>query len=199
MNRKERRELRKVKDLIREIYSIISKYLPDLLTMFDNLNDKLKTVLKNFNDYIEYFNDCSVKNYFLDSNYRYKDHKLNIIKFIEKKNNRTTNFHYITNLKVNNYNIRQIVTLGRNRWKIENQGFYNQKHRTFNITHLNSRNDTALKNHYFFIQIAHVIRQLLEQSNHLTKSLNLKIKEVSDYLLKTLTSTTSNLKISTNF
>ena len=26
--------------------------------------------------------------------------------------------------------------------KIENEGFYNQKHRTFNTSHLNSRNDT---------------------------------------------------------
>lgn len=76
-------------------------------------------------------------------------------------------------------NIKDIVCLGRNRWKIENQAFYTQKHRTFNITHLNSRNDTAMKNHYLFIQIAHTIRQLLEQGNILVKSLNLKIKEVS--------------------
>ena len=90
--------------------------------------------------------------------------------------------------------------LGRKRWKIENEGFYNQKHRTFDITHLNSRNDNAMKCHYFFIQIAHTIRQLLEQGNILTKSLKLKIKEVSAYLLKSLTSTNSDLNIiETNF
>ena len=50
-----------------------------------------------------------------------------------------------------------------------------------------------MKNHYFFIQFAHVIRQLLEQGNILTKSLNLKIKEVSYFLLHTLTSKISNL------
>ena len=90
-------------------------------------------------------------------------------------------------------NIKDVIKLGRNRWKIENEGFYNQKHRTFNITHLNSRNDTAMKNHYFFIQFAHTIRQLLEQGNLLTKSLKLKIKEVSRFLLDTLTSTISDL------
>lgn len=50
-----------------------------------------------------------------------------------------------------------------------------------------------MKNHYFFIQFAHTIRQLLEQGNLLTKSLKLKIKEVSHILLNTLTSKTSDL------
>ena len=53
MNRKERRKLRKDKDLIKELYSIINKYLPKLLDMFESLNDtrnqsyvtyKMKTV-----------------------------------------------------------------------------------------------------------------------------------------------------------
>ena len=100
---------------------------------------------------------------------------------------------------VNDNNIKEIVILGRKRWKIENVGFYNQKHRIFDITHLNSRNDNAVKCHYFFIQIAHTIRQLLEKGNILTKSLKLKIKEVSAFLLKTLTTTISDLNnIKTN-
>ena len=165
-----------------------------------NLNDRLRTVFKDFNDYIECFNDCSVKNYFLDINYKYKENRFNIIKFTETKKKKITNFHYITNIKVTNNNIRQIVMLGRNRWKIENQGFYNQKHRTFNITHLNSRNDTALKNHYFFIQFAHTIRQLLENGNKTTKLLKLKIKEVSVLITHSLTSTISDLNnLETNF
>ena len=165
-----------------------------------NLNDRLKLVFKDFIDYIKYFNDTSVKNYYLDKNYKYKCHIFNMIKFIEEKGNKTTKFHYITNLEVDDKNIKTIVVLGRNRWKIENQGFYNQKHRTFNITHLNSRNDTAMKNHYFFIQFAHIIRQLLEKGNILTKSLKLKIKEVSIHLLNVLTSTNSDLNnIETNF
>ena len=63
------------------------------------------------------------------------------------------------------------------------------------ITHLNSRN-----NHYFFIQFALAIRQVLEQEVFLIKSLKLKIKEVSEHLLNTLTSTPSDLNnIETNF
>ena len=139
MNRKMKKELRKDKNLIKELYSIIVKYLPGLLNMFDNL-------------------------------------------------------------EINDMNIKNIVILERNRWKIENQGFYNQKHRIFDITHLNSRNDTAMKNHYFFIQFAHTIRQLLEQGSLLIKSLKLKIKEVSEHLLNALTSTPSDLNnIETKF
>ena len=129
-----------------------------------------------------------------------KGNSLNAFKYIEKKNNKTTTFRYISNLEVNNSNIKEIVTLGRKRWKIENEGFYTQKHRTFDITHLNSRNDNAMKCHYFFIQFAHTIRQLLEQGNIIVKSLKLKIKEVSTSLLITLTSTNSDLNnIETNF
>ncbi len=39
MNRKERRNLRKNKNLVIELYSIINKYLPNLLSMFGNLTD----------------------------------------------------------------------------------------------------------------------------------------------------------------
>lgn len=39
MNRKERRKLRKDKNLIKELYSIIVKYLPGLLNMFENLTN----------------------------------------------------------------------------------------------------------------------------------------------------------------
>ena len=65
---------------------------------------------------------------------------------------------------------------------------------------MNSRNDNAMKCHYFFIQFAHTIRQLLEKGSIPIKSLNLKIKEVSANLLKSLTSTISDLNdLQTNF
>ena len=39
MNRKMRRELRKNKNLVKELYSIIQKYLPKLLQKFEELTD----------------------------------------------------------------------------------------------------------------------------------------------------------------
>ena len=123
-----------------------------------------------------------------------------MFKYIETKKNKITTFRYISNIQVNDDNIDKVVKLGRQRWKIENKGFYTQKHRTFDITHLNSRNDNSMKCHYYFIQFSHTIRQLLELGNILTKSLKLKIKEVSANLLKSLTSTISDLNdLQTNF
>lgn len=168
--------------------------------IFNLKPDRLKEVNQTFEDNINYQNETSYINYYLSTNIEYKGNLLNVFKFIESKNNKTTTFRYISNLNIKNSNIKEIIYLGRKRWKIENEGFYTQKHRTFNISHLNSRNDAAMKNHYFFIQFAHTIRQLLEQGNLLTKSLKLKIKEVSCLLLDTLTSTTSDLnQLNTNF
>ena len=39
MSRKQRRKLRKDKNLVKKLYSIIVKYLPNLLTIFNNLTD----------------------------------------------------------------------------------------------------------------------------------------------------------------
>lgn len=167
--------------------------------IFNLKPDRLKEVNSSFEGNIQLCNEVDLKNYYLSTNIEFKKIMLSVFKFIEK-NNKETIFRYISNLEVTRNNIKEIVSLGRKRWKIENEGFYTQKHRTFDITHLNSRNDTAMKNHYFFIQFAHTIRQLLELGNILTKSLKLKIKEVSALILKTLTSTISDLNnLETNF
>ena len=167
--------------------------------IFNLKPDRLKEINETFEDNINYKNETTLKDYYLSTNIEYKGNILSVFKFIETKKKNTT-FRYISNLCVKDSNIKEIVSMGRKRWKIEIEGFYNQKHRTFNISHLSSRNDTAMKNHYFFIQFAHTIRQLLEQGNLLTKSLKLKIKEVSKILLKSLTSKPSDLNnLETNF
>ena len=168
--------------------------------IFNLKPERLRDINEIFEDNINYHNQTNLKDYYLSTNIFYNNNILNVFKYIETKGIKSTTFRYISNLEVKNSNIKEIVSMGRKRWKIENEGFYYQKHRTFNISHLNSRNDTAMKNHYFFIQFAHTIRQLLEQGNLLTKSLKLKIKEVSRLLLNNLTSTLSDLNnLETNF
>ena len=161
--------------------------------IFNLKPDRLKEINETFEDNINYKNETTHKDYYLSTNIKYKGIILSAFKYMENKKKKTTIFRYISDLDIKNSNIKEIICMGRKRWKIENEGFYTQKHRTFNISHLNSRNDTAMKNHYFFIQFAHTIRQLLEQGNLLIKSLKLKIKEVSRFLLDTLTSTISDL------
>ena len=173
------------------IIKICKKYKWNYI--FNLKPDRLKEINETFEDNINYQNETTHKDYYLSTGIKYKGITLSAFKYIENKKKKNTTFRYISNLEIKDSNIKEIVSMGRKRWKIENEGFYTQKHRTFNISHLNSRNDTAMKNHYFFIQFAHTIRQLLEQGNLLTKSLKLKIKEVSHILLNTLTSKTSDL------
>ena len=85
--------------------------------------------------------------------------------------------------------------LGRKRWKIENEGFNIQKNGTFDIGHLYSKDTTAIKVHYLMIQIAHIIRQLLENGIKEIKELKLKLKEISQQIKTMLISTISNLTV----
>lgn len=42
----------------------------------------------------------------------------------------------------------------KGRWKIENEGFNNQKNGIYDIEHLNSRKSNAMKNYYLLTQVA---------------------------------------------
>ena len=85
---------------------------------------------------------------------------------LQRKENRDrwerkkTEFAWITNIPITKSNAKKIVKAGRNRWKIENQGFNRQKHWQGNIEHACSWNERAQKNHYLMEQIADFIKQL---------------------------------------
>ena len=59
-------------------------------------------------------------------------------------------------------NALKLVSAGRKRWKIENQGFNRQKRWQGNIEHACSYNENAQKCHYLMEQIADFIKQLYE-------------------------------------
>ena len=100
----------------------------------------------------------------------------------------------MTDLPITNKNIKETIKLGRKRWKIENEGFNVQKNRTFDIGHLYSKDTTAIKVHYMMIQIAHIIRQMLEKGVKEIKEMKFKLKEISHEIKKQLISTIINLK-----
>lgn len=169
--------------------------------IFNLKKDRLKNIYESFEDNINYQNETNKPNYFLSNNIEFNHYKLSAFRYIEIKNKKTTTFNYISNLNVTNNNIEKIVIMGRKRWKIENEGFNVQKNGTFNISHLCSRNENALKIHYYFIQIAHTIRQLLEYGSILLREMKLKTKkEISSLITNMLISTISDLNnIETNF
>ena len=101
----------------------------------------------------------------------------------------------MTDLPITNKNIKETIYLGRKRWKIENEGFNIQKNGTFDIGHLYSKDSKAIKVHYLMIQIAHIIRQLVEKGIKEIKELKLKLKEISQNIKQQLISTISNLTV----
>lgn len=159
--------------------------------IFNLKPDRLKEINETFEDNLKYENETTVKHYFLSCNIEYKKNYLNAIRYDEPITNNV--FRYLTNLPSNNNTVKDIVYIGRKRWKIENEGFNVQKNGTFNISHVASRDKNGIKVHYFFIQFAHTIRQLLEKGNLNLKMLKYKIKEVSYSLQRTLTSSTIDL------
>ena len=140
-------------------------------------------------------NESTKKDYEFVTKIEYKEYKINIIKYAETKKDTTTEFVYMTDLPITNKNIEESIVLGRKRWKIENVGFNIQKNGTFDIGHLYSKNTTAIKTHYMLIQIAHIIRQMLEKGCIKLKELKLKLKEISQLIKKTLISTHINLTV----
>ena len=90
-------------------------------------------------------------------------------------------FWFITDYTVSKRNCIWIAERGRRRWSIENQGFKRQKKHGYNLKHMFSKDYTAMKIHYFTIQIAHAISQLWEHSIDM-KTLRHTIKGLHDEL-----------------
>ena len=72
------------------------------------------------------------------------------------------------------------------RWLIENEGFNIQKNVRYHITHANSLNYEAMKNHYLLTQLADVLLQLYERGVKGLRTIKRTIKDVSDGLLECL-------------
>ena len=78
-------------------------------------------------------------------------------------------FVYVSDLKITHDNATQIVAAGRSRWRLED-AFNTQKNRGYGLEHKFSRASfLATKNYYVLAQIAHMICQLVEYSQHLAR------------------------------
>lgn len=97
---------------------------------------------------------------------------------------KTTKIQWITDIELMKNNLEEMISRARGRWKIENEGFNNQKNGIYDIEHLNSRNTTAMKNHYLLTQIADIIMQLYLAWNPMRKAIKLSIKNTSSMLLE---------------
>ena len=115
----------------------------------------------------------------------YNKRTVNLIETeIEIGENEKGRFVFITDVKITKRNADEIIFFGRSRWKIENQGFNNQKTKRYNLEHANSLNYNAMKNHYLITQLADILRQLYEHGVDKIRDLNKCIKEISSNLLE---------------
>lgn len=114
-------------------------------------------------------------------------YEVNVVKLYETKGDTTTSFMWITSINITENKVAEIANTGRKRWKIENEGFNEQKRGTFNIEHLYCTDWNAMKIHYLLTQIAHMIRQLLEHGSIILKEAKFTKREISNIIVKELT------------
>lgn len=108
----------------------------------------------------------------------------NVFEYEYTHDEKSHRFVWITNIELTSKNLEEMVSVGRSRWKIENEGFNNQKNGLYRIEHLNSKNSTAMKNHYLLVQIADILMQLYLASNKFLKMLKESIKNTSSRILE---------------
>ena len=94
----------------------------------------------------------------------------------EEKKKRTVRFLWVSSLELTKRNLEEMILAGRGRWKIENEGFNNQKNGLYRIGHLNSN---ALKNHYLLTQISDILMQLYLAWNPYIREVKQTIKNTS--------------------
>lgn len=93
-------------------------------------------------------------------------HRLAAFQCREERPGRPGFFAWLTNLPVSSLTVAALGNRGgRVRWKIENEGFNNQKNGGFALEHVYGAGLWQLKNYYLLLQIAHLIVQLVERGN----------------------------------
>jgi hypothetical protein len=168
-----------------------------LKSVQEQLADKLL-----FKDYRQQNHFITDKTHWLKNDYKlfegieYKGHTLYVAETLFEKQHKLTGktkeirFVHVTDISLDENNVHQISQTGRLRWKIENEGFNNQKNNGYNAEHKFSRtNFNAVKNYYQLMQIADIINQLTYKIIHIQGfiknfglTINALIKNILSYL-----------------
>lgn len=152
-----------------------------IITLQDGSLPALQDCLKDdppthHNSFVHY-PECTVKDTSITQEFYWVEdllHKKHTVHYLQcketitkEKTSKTVtqNFVRITNLPVSKSTVPNLSKAGRLRWKIENEGFNEEKNNGYAMEHLYSRRSfNALQNYYQSMLIAHLINQLLEQS-----------------------------------
>lgn len=156
----------------------------------------IKSVMREFQKLKVLENSNSLEGISWVNGISYNERTLNVLEFVEETEEDKRTFTYITNIKVGKKNAKALVNAGRSRWKIENEGFNNQKNIRYYIQHANSHDYHAMKNHYLLTQITDILVQLFENGSKIMKMVKKKAKKKASDLLRafqTLTLTEEDL------
>lgn len=98
-------------------------------------------------------------------------HRFNAIQCLQTEADQHRAFAWLTNWPVTADNVIAIAEQGgRNRWKIENEGFNAQKNGGYELEHVYGADQDLLRSFYFLLQIAHLILQLVEHGSLLRRT-----------------------------
>ncbi len=115
----------------------------------------------------------------------YGEERKKITKRGEKKTEEEKHlFWFLTDLPVSQRNAAELAMRGRMRWKIENEGFNTQKRGGYHLEHLFSKNYQGIKNHYYLIQIGHMISQIMEAWDQLWEGIRISIEQKHKRMLE---------------
>ena len=111
----------------------------------------------------------------------YRGEGINVVEYEELEEEKK--FLFVTDLSITERNIKETVERGRWRWKIENEGFNTQKRQGYCLEHRYSHDYQGMKNHYYLIQIGHMIAQIIEAWEKLWKKVRQGRKQKHRLLL----------------
>lgn len=105
---------------------------------------------------------------------------------IEREGKKYKEFRWLSSREIEEEQVEEFVETGRKRWLIENEGFNIQKNHRYIISHANSMNYNAMKNHCLITQIADILMQMYESGDKGVKELKYTIKRIAEELLESL-------------
>lgn len=117
----------------------------------------------------------------------YRKHPIHVLELkIEREGKKHQEFTWLSSIEIDASVAEEMTETGRKRWLIENEGFNIQKNHRYMITHANSLDYNAMKNHYLITQIADILMQMYENGDKGIKELKYTIKKISEELLESL-------------
>lgn len=117
----------------------------------------------------------------------YKKYPVHVLELkIERDGKKYKEFRWLSSMEIKEEKAEEFVETGRKRWLIENEGFNIQKNHRYMITHANSLDYNAMKNHYLIMQIADILMQMYENGDKGVKELKYTIKRISEELLESM-------------